>query len=201
MSADILDRQSVSGGIQMQKTQRSPRSTYRRRASVARLLGFALLLIGVSAAASDPLASVELPNRQQPAPHLLTGGQPTGAQLQAAAQAGVRHIINLRPEYEQPGVNEQALVESLGMRYYHLPVAGLGDLTPEAAEQLDRILSDIGEEPALMHCASGNRVGALMALRAHWLQGKPPDAALADGRAAGMTGLEPIVCGLLDASC
>jgi hypothetical protein len=42
-------------------------------------------------------------------------------------------------------------------------------------------------------CASGNRVGALLALREFWLEDAEPEAALALGKAAGLTRLEPSV--------
>ena len=44
---------------------------------------------------------------------------------------------------------------------------------------------------------SGNRVGALFALRAHWLQGLPAVEALAVGRRYGLTKLEPLVMQIL----
>ena len=53
--------------------------------------------------------------------------------------------------------------------------------------------------PVLVHCGSGNRVGALFALRAAWLQGVAPAQAVALGRAAGMTALEPAIRGILGA--
>jgi hypothetical protein len=43
----------------------------------------------------------------------------------------------------------------------------------------------------LLHCASANRVGALLALREAWHRGAEPQAALAVGIEAGLTGLEP----------
>ncbi|MNN82154.1 hypothetical protein D3C81_1990580 [compost metagenome] len=44
----------------------------------------------------------------------------------------------------------------------------------------------------LLHCASGNRVGALLALLAHE-RGLDEEAAIAEGRAAGLGSLEPTV--------
>ncbi|PPU82009.1 hypothetical protein XpopCFBP1817_20380 [Xanthomonas populi] len=50
----------------------------------------------------------------------------------------------------------------------------------------------------LIHCASSNRVGALIALEKGRANGAPRDEAIAIGRAAGMTSLEPLVMRLLD---
>ena len=44
-----------------------------------------------------------------------------------------------------------------------------------------------------MHCASGNRVGGLFALKAFYVDGKTPEEALEIGRSAGMTRTEAVV--------
>lgn len=41
-----------------------------------------------------------------------------------------------------------------------------------------------------MHCKSGNRVSAAVALRDGWIRGCNPETALANGKAAGLLGLE-----------
>jgi hypothetical protein len=45
----------------------------------------------------------------------------------------------------------------------------------------------------LVHCASSNRVGAMIALRAALVDGASADAALAEGRRWGLKSLEPQV--------
>ena len=47
--------------------------------------------------------------------------------------------------------------------------------------------------PVLLHCGSGNRVGALLALAAFHVDGRPADAALQYGLDSGLTRLEPVV--------
>lgn len=127
--------------------------------------------------------------------NIYTGGQPES--FAAVADAGVKHVINLRPPAETPEINEPALVTRNGMAYYNIPVEGPQDLTRENVEILDRLLSEIGDETVLVHCASSNRVGALAALRAAWLQGKSDEQALAVGHAWGLTKLQPAVEQLL----
>jgi anti-sigma regulatory factor (Ser/Thr protein kinase) len=78
-----------------------------------------------------------------------------------------------------------------------LPLAIETDLTPSNVRTLDQWLNDPATPKVLVHCASSNRVGALLALRAHWLQGSGAEAAIDVGHAAGLTGLEPAVRGLL----
>lgn len=156
--------------------------------------------IPAPAPAPAPAAAAEdlLPNARRPLPRLLTGGQPSAEQLEALAAAGYRTIVDLRPQGEQGApADEPERVEALGMRYVRIPIAGAGNLTEEAARALDEVLDREAAYPAAVHCASGNRVGALLAFRAARLEGADPEAALALGRDAGLTRLEPAVRELL----
>lgn len=153
-----------------------------------------------SGPASSAPATAEdlLPNARQPLPHLLTGGQPSSEQLESLAAAGYRTVIDLRPEGEKGAPADEAeRVAALGMRYVRIPIAGTGDLSEETARALDEVLDGEAAYPAVVHCASGNRVGALLALRAAGLDGVAPEAALELGLDAGLTGLEPAVRDLL----
>lgn len=136
---------------------------------------------------------IGLINAQYPAPGLLTGGQPTREQLAEAAKAGYRTVINLRSERETADGEEAAEVEKLGMRYVALPIAGVDDLTGENAEALAKVLEDEAAYPVILHCGSGNRVGALLAIKASYFEGKESAEALAIGLGAGLTTLEPQV--------
>jgi uncharacterized protein (TIGR01244 family) len=142
------------------------------------------------------LKSLDLPNEMRASDNMLTAGQPDALQFKAAAEAGVQHVINLRPIPEQ-GEDQSAMIEDLGMRYHHLPVAGPQDLNAQTVAMLDGLLGEIGDKHTVFHCASGNRVGALLALRAAWHQGKSVEEALEIGRATGLTKLEPVVSELL----
>jgi hypothetical protein len=130
---------------------------------------------------------------------LWVGGQPSLDEFSALQQQGVVHIINLRPDNEMQGFDEGEHVELLGMTYWQLPITGVGDFTRQAAEQLHQQLAD-AQGPVLVHCASGNRVGALLALRAFYLQGHDVEAALQIGRQHGLTKLEPMVLQLLQSA-
>ena len=135
---------------------------------------------------------VPIPNATVPMPGVVSGGQPTEAQIESAAERGYRTVINLRTEQEAGFEWERELVESSGMRYVHIPVAGGDGLTRENVEALDAALAEAREEgPVLLHCGSGNRIGAMLALRAAWVEGSDPDTALQYGLGTGLTGLEP----------
>lgn len=121
----------------------------------------------------------------------ISSGQPDTAVLDSIKEAGFTTVIDLRGENEDRGMDEVAEVEGRGLRYFSLPVADAADVNYDNARKLDRILADV-EGPVLLHCASGNRVGAILALRAK-LAGASADEAMALGKAAGLTRLEPVV--------
>lgn len=123
----------------------------------------------------------------------VSSGQPDAGVLDAIKDAGFMTVIDMRGEGENRGMDEATEVEKRGMRYYSLPIENgvAEDVSYDNARQLDRILAG-AEGPVLLHCLSGNRVGAILALRAK-LAGASPDEALALGKAAGLTRLEPVV--------
>lgn len=143
-------------------------------------------------ATAAPAAAELLPNGREPLPGVLTGGQPSRAQLEALAGAGYRTVVNLRAPGEEMPVSGTD-VEALGMRYVHIPIAGRDDLTSAKAGELGALLADPSARPLAIHCASGNRVGALLALEAARVEGKTAAEALELGRAAGLGGMEPAV--------
>ena len=87
-------------------------------------------------------------------------------------------------------------IEALGMRYVAIPVDGSEGLTIENAQFLAAALAT-SDAPVIVHCGSGNRVGALFSLKALELDGKSAEEALAIGLAAGVTKMEPAVRDLL----
>lgn len=156
----------------------------------ARLFGMAVVLAGLTAGHAFA-QSADLPNRKEPLPGITTAGQPSADQLAAAAKSGVKTVIDLRALTEDRGMDERATVEKLGMSYVTLPVDGGEGVTYANATALDKLLAD-AKGPVLLHCATGNRVGALLALRDK-LKGADNDAALALGVKSGLSGLKPTV--------
>jgi uncharacterized protein (TIGR01244 family) len=155
------------------------------------LLGALIFTLGCLASVPATSQSSDLPNRTDPLPGITTAGQPTGPQLEAAAREGFKSVIDLRAPNEDRGLDEEAVVKGLGMSYASLPVAGPDGVTFANAAALDRLLAKL-EAPVLVHCSTGNRAGALLALRAK-LGGADSAAALALGTSAGLKGLQPVV--------
>jgi uncharacterized protein (TIGR01244 family) len=128
----------------------------------------------------------ELPNRLEPMPGVVSAGQPDAAALEELADAGFAAVVDIRGADEPRGFDEKACVEALRMRYVALPVTGPADLSFETATALDEVLTEARGRPVLVHCGSGNRVGALLALL-EGVRGRPAEDALALGVAGGMT--------------
>ncbi|MBS0215972.1 MAG: protein tyrosine phosphatase family protein [Proteobacteria bacterium] len=120
---------------------------------------------------------------------LYTAGQPSGSDWSTISARGVRTVINLRPAEEMAGRDEAAEVAAAGMRYVTIPVANAEAITPEAARQLEGVLRE-AQGPVLLHCASGNRAGGLLAVTAAQQEGMPADQAVQLGRRAGMKSTE-----------
>ena len=163
------------------------------------LIAFATLLFCAQLIASDANIIAGIKNLKTPGSNYFSGGQPTDEQLTALAGAGVKHVINLRPLSETPKLDEASLVADKAMIYHSLPVDGAAGLTLSNVKALDQLLKQAGSEKVFLHCASGNRVGALMALRASFIYGESTDAAIAQGKAWGLTRVEPEIRRLMGA--
>jgi len=144
-------------------------------------------------------AMVNIPHATQADEKTLIGGQPDDAQFREMEKEGYKTVVNLRGTDEADSSHQAELLAELGMLYIHIPVDGPNGLTRQAVSAFDRAVAAAGDEPALYHCASGNRVGAMFALRAGLLQGKSAEEAMALGRSHGMTGLAEKVEELLEA--
>ena len=146
-----------------------------------------------SATDSQRAPSIDIPNARMPFEGILVGGQPTPEQLEAAAQAGYSTIVNLRPPGENSEWEEASKAAELGLRYVNIPIAGVEDLNAENAARLAEVVDDPAARPLLVHCGSGNRVGALFALKAFYVDGEDAASALQTGLDTGLTSLEDAV--------
>ncbi|MDH5831985.1 sulfur transferase domain-containing protein [Luteimonas sp. M1R5S18] len=165
----------------------------RHRVGCALGLLAAALLAGGAASAHEPAEVSRLsmasgpavPGLRTPRPGLLTAGQPDAAAWRALADEGVVAVINLRPGTEVPNRDLAAEVGEAGLAYHAIPVAGADGLTDANADRLWRLVHD-APGTVLVHCATANRAGALLALGAARAGGMSPADALAFGRAAGL---------------
>ena len=152
--------------------------------------GLIKVLVALSAVIVSFNVSAGIESPKQVSENLWVMGTPSDEQLAEFADNGGDVVINLLSQKEMTESEEAAVVTRNGMAYYHVPVNGADGVTFENARMVDRILLEKSDKTILVHCASSNRVGALMALRAGWLAGMPVEKALEVGREHGMTSLE-----------
>jgi uncharacterized protein (TIGR01244 family) len=121
--------------------------------------------------------------------HVVRPGLATSGELSAAAQRqlkalGFKTVIDLRTEGEGTAA-EQAAVTAQGLRYVSVPVTP-DTLSAKDVDAVAAILDDAAAEPVLLHCASGNRAGGLLAAVLA-RKGKSLDEAEAEGVKAGLS--------------
>lgn len=126
--------------------------------------------------------------------NLWVGGQPSIAQIAELKEAGITRIINLR-SYKEMKFDEAKVADQLGIEYVSLPIAGAKDINFENSRKVRKLLDEANGK-VLLHCASSNRVGALLALSANE-KGASKSASLAIGKASGLSSLEKVVTTLL----
>jgi protein tyrosine phosphatase (PTP) superfamily phosphohydrolase (DUF442 family) len=82
------------------------------------------------------------------------------------------------------------MVSKTGMTFIQIPIAGADDLTKEKVQAVADAIEQSNGKNTLIHCASGNRVGAVMALKAAWIDGLGAEAAISVGESYGLTSLK-----------
>jgi uncharacterized protein (TIGR01244 family) len=112
-----------------------------------------------------------LPPLAELAPGLSAAGKLDRADIEALADAGVKTIINNRPDGEDPGqlpaADARKLAESRGIAYHHIPFTA-ATLTKAQVDEFAATLA-AATGPIVAHCRSGTRstlVWALTRMRA-----------------------------------
>jgi len=140
-----------------------------------------------------------LPNFQVPLDSVLTGGQPTFDQIIQAAETGFKAVVNLRTDKELPDpAQELTWVEGAGMKYFHIPISVPEGLTPQKTKVFADVLSKQENYPLIIHCKSGERVGAMFTLKAFHIDEMEIEEALLIGGRAGLIKLAPTVKKILE---
>jgi uncharacterized protein (TIGR01244 family) len=118
-------------------------------------------------------------------PGIATGGQVRPDAVATLKSLGFATILDLRGPDEGTDV-EKAAAEKAGLRYVNIPIT---DAPPTDAQiaAFGRMVEDAGASPLLVHCGSGNRVGAMWTIY-RTRAGTPVTTALAEGRRIGLAG-------------
>jgi uncharacterized protein (TIGR01244 family) len=151
---------------------------------------------GAQTAPQSAGAPGALVNARRPLPGVLTGGLGPDQDYARLAGEGFKTVVDLRSRAEV-AAGTDAAARGAGLAYLSIPIAGEADLDLAAARALRAILKQPDSYPIVLACASGNRVGALLALEKFWLENWPAEEALLLGQSAGLTRLEPAVRFLL----
>jgi len=95
---------------------------------------------------------------------LSSSGMPTAEQMKEVAEAGVRVVINLALVTSQGALPEEdKVVESLGMKYIHIPV----EWNNPAEQNLEDFFTAMDEhkaEKVLVHCQANYRASSFVML-------------------------------------
>jgi len=99
-------------------------------------------------------------------PGFSVAGRLDRSDLEALAQAGVRTIINNRPDGEDPGqltaAEARRIAELHGLVYHHIPITA-ATLSRADVDAFAAALHN-GQAPVVAHCRSGTRSALLWAL-------------------------------------
>jgi uncharacterized protein (TIGR01244 family) len=136
---------------------------------------------------NDIIGKISAKNVQQ----FIVGGQPSENDLVILSKSGVKTVINLRGDGEFNDFNEKEKVEALGMNYISIPIAGVSGINNENLKLFSKAI--VNQEQVFVHCASGNRVGAMFALDAHFNHNNNLEEAITVGKKSGLTRLESTV--------
>jgi sulfide:quinone oxidoreductase len=120
-------------------------------------------------------------------PELSVAGRLERADIEALARAGVRTIINNRPDGEDPGqlpaAEARRLAEAEGLQYHHVPITAAS----LSRADVDAFAAALGSAPGpiVAHCRSGTRSALLHAL-VRLREGADPFALVAEAAKNGI---------------
>ena len=127
------------------------------------------------------------PPRAELAPGLSVAGKLDRDDIDALADAGVRTIVNNRPDDEDPGqlpaAEARRLAEAHGIAYHHIPVTA-ASLSRADVDAFAAVLGS-APQPVVAHCRSGTRSALLWAL-ARVREGADPGSLIAEAARHGI---------------
>ena len=119
---------------------------------------------------------------------IACAGATTPAGVAEVKKLGYKSIINLR-QANEPGAEveaEAAAAKAAGIAYIHLPLNGASP-DPAVVDQFLAAVGDAANQPAFVHCASGNRAAALWMVKRLVVDGWDADRASTEATALGLT--------------
>ena len=134
----------------------------------------AVVTMGVCVAAAQSAAQSQvkkssvpgITNFAQVETTVACAGAVTPASVAGIKQMGFASIINLRLDTEK-GADidaEAAAAKAAGINFVHLPFSG-GSPDPAVADQFLKVIAEPANQPAFIHCATGNRAAAMWMIK------------------------------------
>ena len=136
-----------------------------------------------------------VPNACQILPNVVTGGQPSIADLEAFRQSGGGIVLDLRDPMEPRPLDEPATTQRLGLEYVVVPVTA-GTMTDATLERIHQVLRQAGDRPLFVHCGSGSRVGGALLPHLMLEQGLTEEDATAQAMRIGLRSADLLEWGL-----
>jgi len=131
---------------------------------------FAIVTISASIAAGQSQvkkSTIEgITNFAQVETTVACAGAVTPSAVAGIKKMGFQSIINLRLDTEK-GADidaEAAAAKAAGINFVHLPLNGNAP-DPAVADRFLKIIAEPGNQPAFIHCASGNRAAAMWLIK------------------------------------
>lgn len=121
-------------------------------------------------------------------PHRFLKGQPATDELGSFKSRGSTCLVSFRPPSETPDLDEAAATSSAGMTFTSLPYAKPEELTDELLAQARATLREAARtrQSLVLHCRTGNRVGAAWIAYRTLDDGKPLEQAVNEARLLGL---------------
>lgn len=92
--------------------------------------------------------------------NIYVASQPGENDFRTIRDRGVKTVLNLRPPAETPELDEQQVVEDLGMSYYNPGFSSPSALNDQIFDRVRMILVS-SERPLFLHCSSANRASTV----------------------------------------
>lgn len=133
-----------------------------RYAASAVITLFALVIVAQAQELASNSPTIKIKNFGQMDARFYRGGQPKQADYKDLAALGVKTVIDLT---DDPKDYEKTMVESLGMKYVHIPMVAKKYPTEEAVAAFLNTVKDPATGKFYLHCAGGrHRTGAMGAV-------------------------------------
>jgi len=156
------------------------------------LLLFVIVATGISIAAAQSQVKKEtvpgITNFAHVETTVACAGAVTPSSVAEIKKMGFGSIINLRLANEQ-GADidaEAAAAKAAGINFIHLPLNGASP-DPAVVDRFLKVITESGNQPSFIHCASGNRASAMWLIKRVLVDKWDNDRASAEAAQLGLT--------------